>query len=671
MKTQYTLIAAAIFAACSSNVVADDSNNLIKEQPHQIYHVVKNKSLLETTNQLSNRTGITFKINPANQADVINQKLAAEDWNTALKQLLHGYNYTLVSNKGKINTVVITGRNGDGYDAVTASTQEANFVVIAPDASKKLPSKYKNFNAGSVMSVNLPMDQLANIPIGDDVTLDLPIGQYKVKHDNSVQHDDNSSTWVGYLDEEGKGYRIYLSQGETGVIGNVYTPDGAYNIETVDGQTVVVDIDKSGLTTAGYENDEIHPSANGLTSMNAAAANVDPLAILKTAADTAHAAVTALTAQANDLYAKYTQAITTTNNALALANNRSAAAANAKNQYNAAQAAVTKSPKNAALQANLKAAKLTLNSANIALNNAIAAYNLAVKNTAAAQAAYAKKATELKTAEAKAKTAETAYATELAKAKTAVATSSSTASTTIDLMVLYTTTNQTAAYAKQRIQYLVDVSNQAYKDSGINLKLRLVHTRATSYVENNANAQALSDLASDKGAFAGTAALRNQYGADLVALFRPLYAQTAGSCGTAYVGFANGSGANAGIGFGTIGDGYSKDALSNYYCGANTFTHEIGHNLGNVHDREYSNVAGKFAYSYAWGINNKFGTIMSYYGPSVMLFSTPNLATQCAGGPCGFAEGDPKASDQVKTINYTTPFIANYRTSTVTTPVIQ
>lgn len=671
MKTQYTLIAAAIFAACSSNVVADDSNSLIKEQPHQIYHVVKNKSLLETTNQLSNRTGITFKINPANQADVINQKLAAEDWNTALKQLLHGYNYTLVSNKGKINTVVITGRNGDGYEAVTASTQEANFVVVAPDASKKLPTKYKNFNAGSVMSVNLPMDQLANIAIGDDVTLDLPIGQYKVKHDNSVQHDDNSSTWVGYLDEEGKGYRIYLSQGETGVIGNVYTPDGAYNIETVDGQTVVVDIDKSGLTTAGYENDEIHPSANGLTSMNAAAANVDPLAILKTAADTARAAVSALTAQANDLYKKYTQAINTANNALALANNRSTAAANAKNQYNAAQAAVTKSPKNAALQANLKAAKLTLNSANIALNNAIAAYNLAVKNTAAAQAAYAKKATELKTAEAKAKTAETAYATELAKAKTAVATSSSTASTTIDLMVLYTTTNQTAAYAKQRIQYLVDVSNQAYKDSGINLKLRLVHTRATSYVENNANAQALSDLSTDKGAFAGTAALRNQYGADLVALFRPLYAQTAGSCGTAYVGFANGSGANAGIGFGTIGDGYSKDALSNYYCGANTFTHEIGHNLGNVHDREYSNVAGKFAYSYAWGINNKFGTIMSYYGPSVMLFSTPNLATQCAGGPCGFAEGNPKASDQVKTVNYTSPFIANYRNSTVTTPVIQ
>jgi len=237
--------------------------------------------------------------------------------------------------------------------------------------------------------------------------------------------------------------------------------------------------------------------------------------------------------------------------------------------------------------------------------------------------------------------------------------------------VLYTTTNQTAAYAKQRIKYLVDVSNQAYKDSGINMRLRLVHTRPTSYVENNANSQALADMALDRGAFAGTAALRRQYGADLVALFRPLYAKTAGSCGTAYVGFANGSSANAALGYGTIGDGYSKDAMSNYYCGANTFTHEIGHNLGNVHDREYSNVAGKFPYSYAWGSSNKFGTIMSYYGPSVMLFSTPKLATQCAGTPCGFPEGDTKASDQVRTINYTAPFVAGYRPTTVSVPVIQ
>jgi hypothetical protein len=289
----------------------------------------------------------------------------------------------------------------------------------------------------------------------------------------------------------------------------------------------------------------------------------------------------------------------------------------------------------------------------------------------ASKSAYNKKAVQAKAAEANAKKAAAVYAANSTKPSASVSGVTASANTVVDLMVLYTTVNQTASYAKQRIQYLVDISNQAYKDSGINMSLRLVYAKSTSYVENNANDRALTDLASDAGVFAGTAALRNQYGADLVVLFRPLYAQTAGSCGTAYVGFANGGNTNANLGFGTIGDGYSKDAKANYYCGTNTFTHEIGHNLGNVHDREYSNFTGKFSYSYAWGISGKFGTIMSYYGPSVMLFSTPALTTQCAGTPCGFAEGDAKASDQAKTVNYTAPLVAGYRPNMVAVPVIQ
>jgi hypothetical protein len=184
-------------------------------------------------------------------------------------------------------------------------------------------------------------------------------------------------------------------------------------------------------------------------------------------------------------------------------------------------------------------------------------------------------------------------------------------------------------------------------------------------VENNANSQALNDLANDRGAFAGTASLRNQYGADLVMLLRPLYAKSAGGCGTAYVGFANGGDGFSNSGYSVVGDGYSKDALSNYYCRTSTFAHELGHNLGNAHDREYSGFQGAFSYSYAWGINGKFGTIMSYYDPSVLLFSTPNLNTQCAGTPCGFAEGKAHSSDQAKTINFTAPSVANYMKSIV------
>ncbi|MGZ4999166.1 MAG: reprolysin-like metallopeptidase [Methylomonas sp.] len=538
MKTRFSVksssLAAAITAVLSCTVLADETGSLIKEQPHNIYHVIRHKTLHEAANQLADRSGITFKIDPALNRDEINQKLAADNWNAAIAQLLLGYNYTVESDKGKVKTVVITGRNGSGQNNALTTVAGTELVVVAPDFSKKIPDRYKNFNTGSVFNIKLPLKELSQVPIGDDLVLDLPIGQYKVRHDDFVDHGDGSSTWIGYLDEEGQGYRVYISQGEAGIMGNVYTPDGVYNIESVDGQTVIVNIDKSGLDSAGFEHDQVDPVEAGRMLMNAA--------------------------------------VTATPGTTTAANTATAAAPGGP---------------------------------------------------------------------------------------------------VVDLMVLYTTAKQTPAYARQRIKYLVDISNQAYKDSKINMSLRLVHTRATSYVESNTNSQALFDLASGKGAFAGVAALRNQYGADLVALFRPLYAKTAGSCGTTYVGFANGSGAYPELGYATIGDGYSKDALSRYYCGTSTFTHEIGHNLGNVHDREFSNVAGKFPYSYAWGIDGKFGTIMSYYEPSVMLFSTPALTTQCVGTPCGFPAGNAKASDQSRTINYTAPIVAGFRPKIVTVPVIQ
>ncbi|MCQ8104362.1 zinc-dependent metalloprotease [Methylomonas sp. SURF-2] len=393
---------------------------------------------------------------------------------------------------------------------------------------------------------------------------------------------------------------------------------------------------------------------------------------LQQAAEKARATADALAREAETLYSRYQQNLARVEAAKLQLGEWLARSKNTVTQFNVALSALKKSPKDAQLAGAVTELRSVLSNLARQIKLANTAYQAANKTVAASKAAYTKKAAQAKAAEANAKKAEAVYAAKNISPMPAINTAAAvSAIAEVDLMVLYTTVNQTASYAKQRIQYLVDVSNQAYKDSGINMRLRLVHARPTNYVENSANSQALADLASDVGAFAGTAALRNQYGADLVVLFRPLYAQTAGSCGTAYVGFANGGNANANWGFGTVGDGYSRDAKSNYYCGTNTFTHEIGHNLGNVHDREYSSFAGKFNYSYAWGVGGKFGTIMSYYGPSVMLFSSPTLTTQCAGTPCGFAEGNSKASDQTKTINYTAPLVAGYRPNMVSVPVIQ
>jgi hypothetical protein len=248
---------------------------------------------------------------------------------------------------------------------------------------------------------------------------------------------------------------------------------------------------------------------------------------------------------------------------------------------------------------------------------------------------------------------------------------SGTANNTIDIMVVYTTVAKTQAYMLQRIQLLTAMSNQAYIDSDINLAIRLVHTEPTSYTENNSNSQALMDLATGYGAFASIPAKRAQYGADLVYLFRPLYVNATGNCGLTYLEFASGSAANTALGYGTMGDGTGVDN-ANYYCGINTFTHEIGHSLGLVHDRADANGYGATPYSYAWSNEGVFATIMSYQTPMLMLFSTPLLTTQCAGQPCGYAATDAtRSSDQSRVVNMTAPTIAAFEPTTTATPVLQ
>jgi hypothetical protein len=113
--------------------------------------------------------------------------------------------------------------------------------------------------------------------------------------------------------------------------------------------------------------------------------------------------------------------------------------------------------------------------------------------------------------------------------------------------------------------------------------------------------------------------------------------------------------------------------MSYTYCAINTFTHEIGHSLGLVHDREYSDDnTGAFSYSYAWGVEGSFGTIMSYKSPVVMYFSSPLLAHKCANGPCGYAETDTaRSSDQVKSVNLTSSSVVNFMPTMVVTPVIK
>ena len=256
---------------------------------------------------------------------------------------------------------------------------------------------------------------------------------------------------------------------------------------------------------------------------------------------------------------------------------------------------------------------------------------------------------------------------------------------TIDVMVAYTSGfvselgSQRAALV--RIQNLVDTTNQAYTASGVNQQIRLVNTVEVNYPDNTSNDAALDDLTGldtngnpvpIPASLQGIASLRVQYGADLVSLVRSYDNATQGNCGIGWLIGGNQtpivpSQSNV-YGYSVVSDGSN----GGYYCLDTTFAHELGHNMGNAHDR--ANASGPGAYPYSYGYINRlangFSTIMAYGSATdtpLAVFSNPNISS-CQNAPCGVADSSPSSADNAHSMNNTAALIAQFEPTMVVTP---
>ncbi len=253
---------------------------------------------------------------------------------------------------------------------------------------------------------------------------------------------------------------------------------------------------------------------------------------------------------------------------------------------------------------------------------------------------------------------------------------------TIDVMVAYTpgfvTEYGTVPAALTRIDNLVDLTNQAYSDSQVHQSIRLVHTMQVNYTDDNSNTTALDNLTGNDGngnsvpipaGLQPVAPARTQYGADLVVLIRSFVNASQGGCG---LGWLIGGGEQQIVpsqdyvfGYSVVSDG-SDDG---YYCLDSTFAHELGHNMGDAHDRANANGPGAYPYSYGYVGNGTYGfsTIMAYGTDTdtpLNVFSNPNISI-CQNTPCGVADSSSNSADNAHSMNNTSSLIAQFEPTEV------
>jgi hypothetical protein len=205
------------------------------------------------------------------------------------------------------------------------------------------------------------------------------------------------------------------------------------------------------------------------------------------------------------------------------------------------------------------------------------------------------------------------------------------------------------------ITLAVDSANQAYSNSQIAMQLRLVHTAEVAYTESGALDTDLTRLRSTTDGFMDQVhQLRDQHQADLVAL---IVDNGGASCGIAYV-MTNGPRASfASSAFSVT----ARDCIVN-----DTLAHELGHNMGNAHDRATGGT-GVFPYSYGYrDVVGRFRTIMAYACPTVSCprvkyFSNPNIMIN--GRPAGIDHAiDPvNSADNARSMNEVRQIVAAWR----------
>jgi hypothetical protein len=237
---------------------------------------------------------------------------------------------------------------------------------------------------------------------------------------------------------------------------------------------------------------------------------------------------------------------------------------------------------------------------------------------------------------------------------------------TITMLIIYSSEfAQGFASPTARINDLLNFTNASLSDSDVDITFTLALAQQLNFNNSLSTGVVLDQVTFGTGAFSGVAALRDQVGADMVAVLS--FSDNSSANGVAWV---NGNSPDF---------AFSSIRLSTRCCNS-VFAHELGHNLGSQHERASVNDIGNLCNSngfteYSCGHGNasrNWGTIMSRLNSQIVgnVFSNP-LSSDCLGEPCGIAEGQSGAADNTRSFNLARLLIENFREDPVVVPPVQ
>ena len=196
--------------------------------------------------------------------------------------------------------------------------------------------------------------------------------------------------------------------------------------------------------------------------------------------------------------------------------------------------------------------------------------------------------------------------------------------------------------AVAQCQLAVAVTNEAYTNSLVYARMRLVHCWEVNYNEPGGMSDWLEWV------FTNTAVhdTRDAYAADFVSML-----------------------VSGGSGMGKCdADASRAYSIVRWERAVNTWTlgHETGHNIGCAHNREDVDVCdGIYPYSYGWHFlgdsGTEWGTVMSYIGSRIAHYSNPDVDSD--GQPTGVPVGQVNESHNALTIGQRALTVESFRTS--------